>query len=36
MEVRSCSVHVKKLMKVRLSEGGGVQLYFTLKKGGLS
>ena len=36
MEIRSRSVHVKKLIKVGLSEGGGVQLYFTLKEGGLS
>ena len=35
-EMRSCSVRVKKLVKVRLSEGGGVQLDFFLKGGILS
>ena len=34
--MRSCSVRVKKLVKVRLSEGGGVQLDFFLKGGILS
>ena len=33
-EMRSCSVRVKKLIKVGLSEGGGVQLDFFLKRGG--
>ena len=33
-EARSCSVHVKKLVKVELlSEGGSVQLNFFLKRG---
>ena len=32
-ETRSCSVRVKKLVKVGLSEGGGVQLDFLLKGG---
>ena len=35
MELRSCSVRMKNLIKVRLSEGGGVQLDFPLKRGGL-
>ena len=35
MEMRSCSVRMKNLIKVRLSEGGGVQLDFPLKRGGL-
>ena len=33
MEMRSCSVRVKKLIKVGLSEGGDVRLDFTLKSG---
>ena len=33
MEMRFCSVRVKKLVKVGLSEGGGVQLDFFLKVG---
>ena len=33
-EMRSCSVRVKKLIKVGLSEGGGFQLDFLLKRGG--
>ena len=36
MEMKSCSVHVKKLIKAGLSEGGSVQLEFPLKGGGLS
>ena len=36
MEVSSCSIHMKKLTKVGLSEGGGSQLDFLLKGGGLS
>ena len=32
MEIRSCSVHVKKLIKVGLSEGGGSG--FPFKRGG--
>ena len=36
MEMRSCSVRVKKLIKVGLSEGGGVQLDFLLIREGLS
>ena len=35
MEMRSCSVRMKNLIKVRLSERGGVQLDFPLKRGGL-
>ena len=35
MEMRSCSVRMKNLIKVRLSEGGGVQLDFPIKRGGL-
>ena len=31
--MRSCSVRVKKLLKVGFSEGGGVQLDFFLKGG---
>ena len=31
MQMRSSSVRVKKLVKVRFSEGGGVQLDFILK-----
>ena len=34
MEMRSCSVRVKKLIRVGFSEGGGVQLDFPLKGGG--
>ena len=34
-EMRSCSVCVKKLVKMGLSEGGGVQLDFFLKGGGV-
>ena len=34
--MRSCSVRVKKLVKVGLSEGGDVQLDFFLKGGILS
>ena len=34
MEMRSCSVRVKKLIRVGFSEGGGVQLVFPLKGGG--
>ena len=33
MEMRSCSVRVKKLIKVGLSEGEDVRLDFTLKGG---
>ena len=33
VEMKFCSVHVKKLIKVGLSEGGGVQRDFPLKEG---
>ena len=33
-EMRSCSVSIKKLVKVGLSEGGGVKLDLPLKGGG--
>ena len=33
-EMRSCSVCVKKLVKMGLSEGGGVQLDVFLNRGG--
>ena len=33
MEMKFCSVRVKKLIKVGLSEGGGVQRDFPLKEG---
>ena len=36
MEMSSCSVRVKKLTKVGLSDGGDAQLDFLLKGGGLS
>ena len=36
MEVSSRSMRVKKSTKVWLSEGGGIQLDFLLKGGGLS
>ena len=36
MEMSSCSVHAKKSTEAGLSEGGGVQLDFLLKGGGLS
>ena len=36
MEMKSCLVCVKKLIKMGLSEGRGVQLNFPLKRGGLS
>ena len=36
MEMSSCSVHVKMLTKVGLSDGRGAQLDFLLKGGGLS
>ena len=32
--MRSCSVSIKKLVKVGLSEGGGVKLDLPLKGGG--
>ena len=34
VEMKFCSVRVKKLIKVGLSEGGGVQRDFPLKEGG--
>ena len=34
--MRSCSVHVKKWVKVGLSKGGGAQLAFLLKGSGVA
>ena len=34
VEMRSCSMDVKELIKVGLSVGGGVQLDFLLNQGG--